>query len=248
MEKLTINHIIKDIRIQAIEEYAHTHGVPIIEEEGRDVLLFAALLHQPRMILEIGGAIGYSAVLLHAATGAYIQSIERNEERSGEFLKTCATLNISCDIGTYASLNALPHESVFPQIMLYKGDAFECITLLQKDTSNQYDFIFIDAAKAQYQKYFEHAQEIASEHCLFFSDNLLFHGYTNDPEKAPSKNVRGFVRKLRAYCHFLETHEEYTTLFLKEGDGIALTFKKNREQEEQIRRIFGSKIVSSLFE
>jgi predicted O-methyltransferase YrrM len=90
----------------------------------------------------------------------------------------------------------------------------------------EYDLVFIDAAKSQYIGFFEKFDKNVKKGGVIFSDNLNFHGLTHTNEPIESRNVRGIVRKLNNYILFLKENKEYDTSFLDIGDGISISIKK----------------------
>ncbi|MCL1950232.1 MAG: O-methyltransferase [Turicibacter sp.] len=190
-----------------MKAYAKDNGVPIIEEQGLELLLQLLRIKNPVDILEIGSAIGYSSLMMaRHLPGVFVTTIERDEatyEKATGFLKGSA---------------------VGGQIALIKGDALEID--LAKLPKEAYDVIFIDAAKAQYQKFFEKYEPILKEDGIIISDNLLFHGLVLEQDGIASKNLRKLVQKISLYNEWLASHPHYDTLLLPIGDGIAISKKK----------------------
>ena len=108
------------------------------------------------------------------------------------------------------------------QIKVILGDA------LETNISGKYDLIFIDAAKAQYIKFFEKYKENLSEDGTIISDNLNFHGLTKPDVIIKNKNLKQLVKKINKYKAFLQENKEYHTDFIDIGDGIGIT-KKNKK-------------------
>ncbi|MDD6760934.1 MAG: SAM-dependent methyltransferase, partial [Turicibacter sp.] len=90
----------------------------------------------------------------------------------------------------------------------------------------KYDVIFIDAAKAQYQKFFEKYEPLLKEDGMIISDNLIFHGHIFDNNQKQSRNLKQLVRKINRYNDWLANHPNYDTLLLPIGDGVAISLKK----------------------
>lgn len=192
----------KDL-IQEMEEYAKEYDIPIMQKEGIDFFKTLIGQNQIQSILEIGTAIGYSAIQLASLDPSIkIVSIERDEQR---YLK--------------AKENVAKSHCV-SQIELILADALEC------EIQGQFDCIFIDAAKAQYIRFFEKYKNNLNENGIIVSDNLSFHGYVENPELKMSRNLRQLVGKIKKYIVFLESNTEFETEFVKLGDGIAISRKK----------------------
>lgn len=192
-----------EILIEEMEKYAAEYDIPIMQKEG--IIFFQKLIIENHIqtILEIGSAIGYSAIqLARLDPKIRIVTIERDEERYQK-----AVLNIQ-------------KSGLSDQITLIYGDALEC------EIDGKFDCIFIDAAKAQYIKFFEKYEKNLNEDGIIVSDNLSFHGYVDHPEKKMSRNLRQLVGKIKKYIVWLENNEQYDTLFINEGDGLAISRKK----------------------
>lgn len=190
--------------IEEIESYAKVHQVPIMEKEGISFLTNYIKEHEEiKHILEIGCAIGYSAIQMALVRDDIrITTIERDEVRYLEAIKNIQAFHLE------------------DRITVLFQDAFD-VTL-----NDTYDLIFIDAAKSQYVKFFEKFTPLLTKHGVVISDNLNFHGLTFTTEKIASRNVRQMVRKIRTYIDYLKSLETYHTDFYEVGDGIGVTRKK----------------------
>lgn len=184
----------------SLEEYAKKHNVPIIQKEGLNFLLKFIQQNNIKNILEIGTAIGYSAInMALVSNDIQITTIERDPHMYQEAIKNIKKFNLGNRINV-----------VF-------GDA------LKTQIEGKYDLIFIDAAKAQYINFFEKYKINLSSNGAIITDNLNFHGLTNHPEEIHSKNLKALVRKINNYKEFLKTNLDFTTEFYQIGDGIAVT-------------------------
>lgn len=191
------------VRILEIEEYAKKNNVPIMEKEGIEFLTNYIKENNIKNILEIGSAIGYSAIKMALVDkDIKVTTIERDLDRYD-----IAVQNIN-------------DFSLQNQINIINADALEF------DIDGLFDLIFIDAAKSQYIKFFEKFKKNLTENGVIISDNLNFHGLVNVNLNTLSRNVRGLVRKLNSFHGFLEQNDEFTTQFLNIGDGLGIS-KKN---------------------
>lgn len=192
-----------DHKIKEIEEYASCNNVPIMEHDGIEFLTNYVKEHNIKNILEIGTAIGYSAIRM-ALTDKNIKvvTIERDEKRYNEALKNIKKFNLESQIKTILS------------------DAFDV------ELDEKFDLIFIDAAKAQYIKFFEKFKTNLKQDGVIISDNLNFHGLTHGNQDGLTRNVKGIVRKLNLYIEFLKNNEEFNTEFIELGDGIGISTRK----------------------
>lgn len=201
VKNASVNDLIEKIRQQALAD-----RVPIIQDEGRLFLEDWIFRTKPRKILEIGTAVGYSAIFMNQVCHSEIYTIERNEKMFQTALK-----NLRC----------LPSGK---EIHLIFKDALEAFSDLADQT---FDLIFIDAAKAQYQKFFDLYTPLLSAGGTVICDNMDFHGLVENPDSEHlSRSVRGLVRKLQSFRSYLQSHPEFETTFFHIGDGISVSEKK----------------------
>lgn len=198
--------------IKEMERYAEANNVPIIEHDSITFVNKYIKMNNVKKILELGTAIGYSAILMASASDdVEITTIERDEKRYREAVKNVNSVGLDKRI-----------EIVF-------NDALD-VNL----AGHQYDLIFIDAAKGQYIKFFEKFKHYLSPGGIIITDNLKFHGLVNNKEQIESRNVRGLVTKIEKYIEFLKENDEYITKFYDIGDGLSVSFRKNDENIKNI--------------
>lgn len=192
--------------IKEMYQYAHENNIPIMQEDGLEFLTNYIKENNVKNILEIGTAIAYSTCRMALLDkDISITTIERDKERYEEAKKNVANLKLE------------------KQINLIYGDA-ETIEL-----AGSYDLIFIDAAKAQNEKFFEKFKQNLTSSGTIITDNLNFHGLVAQDEKTiESRNVRGIVRKIKSYINFLKENTSFTTTFYDIGDGISVSIPKER--------------------
>lgn len=192
--------------IKEIKEYAIENKIPIMRQDGIDFLTTFIIKHQIKNVLELGTAIGYSAIMMTLCSpNLKVTTIERDEERYLEAIKNVKKLDLE------------------NRITLVFNDA------LKTKIEGKYDLIFIDAAKAQNIKFFELFERNLNEGGFIITDNMYFHGLVGKNEKEiKSRNVRGIVRKIKDYITFLKENEDYNTTIYDIGDGIAVSEKKTR--------------------
>ena len=192
-----------DHNIKEMEDYASKYNIPIMEHDGIEFLLCYIKEHNIKSVLEIGTAIGYSSIRMALVdTNINVVTIERDEKRYNEALKNIQNTGLE------------------NQITPILDDAFN-VQLTEK-----FDLIFIDAAKAQYIKFFEKFKHNLKSDGVIISDNLHFHGLTYGSQDGLSRNVKGIVRKLNLYIDFLKNNEEFNTEFIELGDGIGISTRK----------------------
>ena len=193
------------VRILDLEEYAKEYNIPIMEHDGIEFLLDYIKNNDAKNILEIGSAIGYSAIRMCSINdNITVTTIERDKNRYDEAIKNIKAFNLE------------------NRINIIYDDAFNV------ELNDKYDLIFIDAAKSQYIKFFEKFKLNLKEDGVILSDNLNFHGLTHTKEHIESRNVRGIVRKLNNYIDFLKDNQEFTTEFYDIGDGISISKRNER--------------------
>ena len=190
--------------VKKIKEYAKENNVPIMMDSGIQFLTNFIIKKDVRNVLEIGTAIGYSSIMMALSSPSVkITTIERDEKRYLEALKNIKELNLE------------------DRITLIYNDA------LNVKIDGEFDMIFIDAAKAQNIKFFEKFEKNLVSSGYIITDNIKFHGLVDKDEKEiKSRNVRGIVRKIKAYIEFLKDNVKYDTEFLDIGDGISVSCKK----------------------
>ncbi|MHC0035816.1 O-methyltransferase [Pseudoneobacillus sp. C159] len=189
-----------------MERYAKIEKVPIMELIGVETLLQILRIHKPKTILEVGTAIGYSALRMsYVLPDAKIITIERDVERA----------DLAQSYITRAGKTA--------DIIIVKGDALEVEEVIQSYAP--FDAIFIDAAKGQYHRFFELYSKFLSEHGLVITDNILFKGLVSE-EQIENKRIRSLVKKIDGYNDWLMNHPNFETAILPVGDGIAISTKR----------------------
>ncbi|MHA6252166.1 O-methyltransferase [Oceanobacillus sp. CAU 1775] len=198
----------KDSWIKELEAYAIENNVPIMSSVSIDYMLNLIKIHKPKNILEIGTAIGYSALRMSEANpNANITTIEKDEIRYNE------------------AISNITKQNKEKQITVHLGDALEVMDQLTIDDVT-FDFIFIDAAKGKYQDFFELAHPLLCKGGIIVTDNVLFRGYVLQPELAP-KRLRNMVKKIRNYNKSVSLHPEYITSIIPLGDGVMISYKKD---------------------
>lgn len=193
---------------EALKKYAVEHYVPIMEDIGIDFLCQLARVKKPKVIIEVGTAIGFSAIrLAHACLDVQIYTFERNETRLQEARKNIEAFNLSHRIHVVA------------------GDALETYSQLPKDLNA--DFLFIDAAKGKSRQFLENFEPFLNRDPLIIIDNVLFKGYVVSDEGL-TRRKKQLVRKIKDFHQWIMAHPHYHTVIVPIGDGIALcTRKKN---------------------
>ena len=196
--------VVEETKIEELKKYAKENNIPIMMDDGIDFLTSLISQRKIKNILEVGTAIGYSAIMMALVDdNIKITSIEKDRERYFEAIKNIKKFNLE------------------DRITLIYNDALEI------KLKNKYDLIFIDAAKSKNQDIFEHFSKNLNDKGIVVTDNLSFHGYVNKKtNEIKNRNIRGLVRKIKNYISFLNQNDEYKTVFYEIGDGISVTTKK----------------------
>ncbi len=188
--------------ILEMEKYAIDNNVPIIEKKSIMFIMRYIKEHNVLSILEIGSAIGYSAILMASSTkDVTVTTIERDEVRYMECLKNVKKCGMEKKINV-----------VFQ-------DALE----LNLSENLRYDMIFIDAAKGQYTKFFEKYKHFLNPGGVIITDNVKFHGFVGESAKLDKGNLKSLVEKIENYVDFLKNNQEFDTEFKDIGDGLAVS-------------------------
>lgn len=193
------------MNISNIKKYAEEHNVPIIQDGGLNVLKDIISTHNVEKMIEIGTAIGYSSICFSECKSIKkIVTIERDPKMYEVAI---------------ANIKALNKEHIIEQ---HFGDALEIdLNFLSKE----YDLLFIDGAKAQSRKFFERYLPFLKDDGVIVVDNISFHGINKETPNI-SRNVRQLVTKIERFVEWLKNNEEFETVFLEEGDGLAISKKK----------------------
>lgn len=189
-----------------MEGYAEEHHVPIMQLAAIDALNQLLRIQKPESILEIGTAIGYSAMrMADAIPNCHIVTIERDAERvalAKEFIARSAVAN---------------------RIKVIEGDALEVDVDSIQPT---FDAVFIDAAKGQYQRFFEKYAPLVPSGGVLYIDNMYMHGLSDLELKEVPKRKRTMIRNLKNFTDWIMHHPDYTSAFLPVGDGLLLCLKR----------------------
>lgn len=191
--------------LKELEEYAKANEVPVSQPESIRLIEVLLKMMNAKKILEVGSAIGYSAIRMSTACGAEVVTIELSEE-----MAELARNNIS-----KAGLD--------DKIRLICGDAKDVLPEIKGE--NEFDMIFVDAAKGQYMEFFPHCMRLLRQGGVLISDNVLYKGMTATDELVVRRKIT-IVRRLREYLDMLSNNKELSTAILPIGDGVAISFKE----------------------
>lgn len=187
----------------AIEKHALDRNIPVMQKEGIEFLIDTFRQHQCKSCLEIGSAIGYSSMMMVSNIDSFVvETIEIDEARYQEAQKNIKDYQLE------------------DKIFIHLDDAleFDCNNRVFKS----YDCLFIDAAKAQYQKFFEKYVPFLKEDGICIVDNLDFHGMIYDIDNIKNRNTKQLVKKIKRFKDWIFDHDAYSVEYYPIGDGICV--------------------------
>lgn len=196
----------RDELLIEMEQFAAENYIPIMQLSAIENLLQLLRIQQPKSILEVGSAIGYSAIrMAQAVPNVDIVTIERDEARI-EYAKAF-----------------IGRSDVKENITLIEGDALE-VDIVSKYPS--FDAVFIDAAKGQYQKFFDQYSPLVKQGGILYIDNMYMHGLSDLDMKDVPKRKRTMIRNLHQFAEWIIQNEQYQSTFFPVGDGLLICIKR----------------------
>ena len=190
-----------------LEQYAKEHQVPIMMDGGLKFLLEKLQENQCLSFLELGTAIARTSIeVAKLDPRMKVVTIERNPDMIVQAKKNIGESGLS------------------DQITLIEGDALEV------DVDGMFDCIFIDAAKAQYQRFFEKYVPYLKEDGFVLVDNLDFHGMIFDIPNIKNRNTRALVRKIKRFKDWIFSNDEYDAHYVQVGDGLCIITRKDQNE------------------
>lgn len=191
-------------QIADLKSYAEKNDVPIMKDETQTFICDYIRAHRCTRILEIGSAIGYSSIQFALVSeDVRVTTIEIDIDRYIRAVQNIKDFNLQ------------------DRITIYNQDA------LWMEMTGEFDLIFIDAAKAQYIKFFEKYKNNLAPNGVIISDNLSFHGMVEDISLTHNYSTKKLVKKIRKYVDFLKNNTDFQTTFYETGDGISVTKRAN---------------------
>lgn len=202
------------VHLQDLELEALAAGVPIIRPQTQNLLRFFLTMKRPSRILEIGTAVGFSALFMqhYAPAECRIITIEKDRVRAQKAREN------------FARYGRISTEGGQTGITLMEGDAIEVLGGIREDAS--FDLVFMDAAKGQYIRFLPDAVRLLGSGGLLITDNILQEGEILSSRFAVTRRNRTIHARMRAYIHALMEEERLETLLLPTGDGAAVSLKK----------------------
>lgn len=191
--------------LEQLEQEALAENVPIIRSDTQNFLKLLLAMKKPARILEVGCAVGFSALLMseYAPVDCHITTIEKYEKRIP------------------VALENFKRAGKEDKITLLEGDAMEIL----KELDGPFDFIFMDAAKGQYIHFFPEVYRLLAKDGLLLSDNVLQDGEVLESRFAVTRRNRTIHSRMREYLYTLTHHEGLVTSILPVGDGVTVSVK-----------------------
>lgn len=212
-ENITHDYIINYIRtslsptegfLAELEDFAHVNNIPIIQKEVASFLEVMCLTHKPKKVLEIGTAIGYSAILMlkNLSPDATVETIERDEAM------------------LYHSKKNIKKAGLDDRITVIDADAEEYL----KSLSGSYDMIFMDASKSHYIYFLPECVRLLKTGGLLISDNVLYGGMVANRDLLIRRKIT-IVKRLQKYIDAVCNDKALKTSLLSIGDGVSVSYK-----------------------
>ncbi len=196
-----------DPRVVEKRKEALRRGIPVADDETLNFLLLTLAATKPMRILEIGTAVGLSSVaMLLACPRARLTTMELEEDRYLEAKQNFVEFGVS------------------DRVNAYLGDAGEILAMMD----GEFDFVFLDGPKAQYEKYLFDLKRLMKKGAILFADDVLLYGWVSGEEPTPQKR-HSIVDKIRSYLDTVTKDKDFITSFLDIGDGVALSVYQKEE-------------------
>lgn len=193
------------IELDKLEQFSLETNVPIIRKEMQTLIKFLLATTKPKRVLEVGTAIGFSAILMsdNLPADSHITTIEKYDKRIPVAKENFEKFKVS------------------ERITLLEGDACEILQELE----GQFDFIFMDAAKGQYINFFPDIMRLLAPGGILLSDNVMQDGDILESKYAVERRNRTIYKRMRDYLYELTHNELLTTVILPVGDGVTISTK-----------------------
>lgn len=193
--------------LKEMEAFARANGVPIVQPETAKFLEFMVTMKKPKRILELGTAIGFSAILMYEAAGNNpdIVTVERDENMIKLAKENLKRFNLT------------------DKIIIKEG---ECLDVLET-LDEPFDLIFMDAGKGHYNHFLPHCLRLLKEDGVIVADNVLFRGMVASKELVQRRKIT-IVKRMKKYLDMVSNDDDLVTSVIPMGDGIAVTTRRNK--------------------
>ena len=192
--------------LDELEKYSIETNVPIIRKEMQSLIKFLLAIKSPKSVLEVGTAIGFSAVLMaeNLPKDSAITTIEKYEKRIPIAKENFEKFGVS------------------DRVTLLEGDATDIL----KELKGPYDFIFMDAAKGQYINFLPDILRLLSKDGILLTDNVMQEGDILESKYVVERRNRTIYKRMREYLYELTHNDMLTTVILPIGDGVTISTRK----------------------
>lgn len=202
--------------LSVLREIGERDGVPIILRETEQVLGLLLALHKPRKILEIGTAIGYSAIYFATkCPDAQVYTIEKDE------------------LAARSARHNVEQAGLSDRIHLFLGDGQEQEEKFLDRGIGDFDFVFIDGAKSHYRRFLDSAIPLCRQGALIVSDNILMKAMTVSEEFDPGNKHKTNRKKMREYVEYICSDESLETVLMSVGDGLAVSIYRGENEQRR---------------
>jgi len=195
--------------LMELEDYAHNHAVPIIQKEVANFLELMIKINKPKKILELGTAIGYSAILMNL---------------SSEGESDITTIERDSNMISLASDN-IEKYGLQDKIHILQGDCLEVLEELE----GEFDMIFMDAGKGHYNHFLPQCLRLLKKDGIIIADNVLFRGMVASKDLVVRRKIT-IVKRMRSYLEMVSKDKDLITSIIPMGDGIAITKRRNEDE------------------
>ena len=198
-----LKSIIEDRDFLELREYANENNVPIMNVESKEFIKAILALKQPKSILELGTAIGYSSLVFYKYSKADITSIELDKKTAQVARKNFDRYDVN--------------------INLINDDAMKALN----EINQGFDFIFIDANKAHYEDYFKKCANLLNNGGIIIADNVLFKGMVTNDDLVDKRMIT-IVKRLRNYLSYIIDRKDFKSSIIPIGDGLTISIKEKQ--------------------
>lgn len=191
--------------LKQLREISEEEKVPIILKETESFFNTFLKITAPKRILEVGCAVGYSAMFFAELTGAEVYTIEKEHE---------------VYLNARANVERMGYSD---KVKVFEGDGEEVIRQLANENTEPFDFVFIDAAKSHYKRFLEAALPLCVKNAVIAADNVLFKARIADDIYDPTGKHKTNIKKMREFVSFINEDSQFDTCIMAVGDGLSIS-------------------------
>lgn len=193
------------LELGALRLEAEAEKIPVILKETESFLRVLLNIAEPKRILEIGCAVGYSAMFFCEVTGAEVVTVEKDPEMAAKASDNIKRLGFD------------------DKIRIVEGDGEECVNCLSEQGEEPFDIVFIDAAKSHYKRFLEASWKLCRQGTVIISDNVLFKARIASDIYDPTGKHKTNIKKMREYVDFITSDPRMETSIIACGDGVSVS-------------------------